>query len=191
MRWVFMFALLSAISFAGPGRALAQSGGAYDLHWAVIAGGGGSSSALAGGDAGAEYRVDGTVGQAGADVLQAGDYILAGGFWNRLDDALTAAPSPGTGRPTAFALHPVGPNPSVGMARIAFDLPRESAVRLVIYGIDGGRVRALVSERLPAGRHSVSWDGAADNGRRLTPGVYLVRFEAGSYSAVRRLIRLN
>jgi len=56
------------------GMALAQTGGGYDLSWSVVGSGGGPSE-------GADYTVDGTIGQSAAGELSGGAYRLAGGFW--------------------------------------------------------------------------------------------------------------
>jgi hypothetical protein len=53
---------------------LAQSGGAYDLSWSTIDGGGGVSG-------GGRYAVSGTIGQPDAGQLTGGHYTLNGGFW--------------------------------------------------------------------------------------------------------------
>jgi len=190
-RGLSAFALALVFLLASSGGTQAQSGGSYDLSWSVIAGGGGSSVGGAGAEIGAGYRVDGTFGQSDTAILTAGDYVLAGGFWNRLADPLVGVNHPGGDRPTVFSLHAIQPNPSFAAARIGFDLPRESRTELAVFAIDGRRVRSLANSVLPAGRHSVNWDGADDDGRRVSPGVYLVRFETRSFSAVRRLIRLN
>jgi len=65
------FVLLSA------GVGLAQSGNGYDLSWWTVDGGGTTFSTSADG----AYTLGGTIGQPDANVLQGGDYTLAGGFW--------------------------------------------------------------------------------------------------------------
>jgi hypothetical protein len=57
-------------------RALAQSGGSYDLSWWTVGSGGGTAS-----DGGIRYTLTGTLGQSDVgEVLAGGDFILAGGF---------------------------------------------------------------------------------------------------------------
>jgi hypothetical protein len=53
---------------------LAQSGGAYDLSWNTIDGGGGTST-------GGAYALSGTIGQPDAGAMSGGNYSLSGGFW--------------------------------------------------------------------------------------------------------------
>ena len=54
---------------------IASSGGAFDLSWKTVDGGGGTSS-------GGSYALSGTAGQADAgEPLSGGEYALNGGFW--------------------------------------------------------------------------------------------------------------
>lgn len=46
----------------------------YDLSWRVIGGGGGHAEA-------GNYALDGTIGQAVAEVVSNGGYTLCSGFW--------------------------------------------------------------------------------------------------------------
>ncbi len=54
----------------------AQSGGAYELTWSTIDGGGATFSS------GGAYELGGTIGQPDASsAISGGAYSLAGGFW--------------------------------------------------------------------------------------------------------------
>jgi len=57
------------------GRALAQSGGGYDLTWNTVDGGGYTFST------GGGYALGGTAGQPDAGALSGDAYALVGGFW--------------------------------------------------------------------------------------------------------------
>lgn len=77
-RWALLLAvalLLPLISLPGAARAVAQSGGAYDLPWHTMDGGGHTFST------GGGYALGGTIGQPDAGLLKGGNYTLAGGFW--------------------------------------------------------------------------------------------------------------
>ena len=89
--------------------------------------------------------------------------------------------------PRVFALHGNYPNPFNPATTIAFDLPSAQPVKLVIYGLDGRRVRQLVSGNLPPGRHEVVWRGRDDQRRTVAAGTYLYRVQAGSWSATGKL----
>ncbi len=53
----------------------AQSGGAYELTWSTIDGGGATFST------GASYELGGTIGQPDAGTMSGETYSLGGGFW--------------------------------------------------------------------------------------------------------------
>jgi len=84
------------------------------------------------------------------------------------------------------------PNPTRGAAVIAFRVPggsgEQSAVRLRLYDARGRLVRDLVSGPMSPGLYRVAWDGRDDAGRRVPPGAYLYRLEAGGQMLSRKLI---
>jgi hypothetical protein len=86
-----------------------------------------------------------------------------------------------------FALAPPHPNPSAGEVTLGYTLPRGGAVRLVLYGARGERVRTLVSGERPAGAHAVTWDQRDERGRRVAPGLYYARLETDGRSLERPL----
>jgi hypothetical protein len=65
------------------------------------------------------------------------------------------------------------PNPFSRVTDIHFSLPVAGGVSLDIYDVKGQMVRTLVDEVVPAGRHTVSWDGRTNDKRRLAPGTYM------------------
>ena len=85
------------------------------------------------------------------------------------------------------------PNPFTAGAstRIAFELPRATAVNLAIYGLDGRLLRVLASGALPPGRHELRWDGRDRAGVPAAPGLYFMRLEAGAFVATRRVTLLR
>ena len=93
--------------------------------------------------------------------------------------------------PVAFELHAGVPNPFTASAMLAFALPRTEHVRLEVFDVSGRRVRALVSEPMAPGRHSVTWDGRDDRGRAMSAGIYHYRMRAGTFVATRRLVLMR
>jgi hypothetical protein len=82
-----------------------------------------------------------------------------------------------------FALAQNFPNPASASTRLAWTLPAESPVRLVVSDLLG-RERAVPADGLyPAGVHSVTLDVSS-----LPPGLYLCRLEAGPRAATVRMI---
>jgi hypothetical protein len=66
------------------------------------------------------------------------------------------------------------PNPFNPVTQIRFELPEARQVRLDVYDVLGRRAATLVSERVQAGEHLVSWNAAG-----LSSGVYIARLQAG------------
>ncbi|MDB4881916.1 MAG: hypothetical protein JWL95_682 [Gemmatimonadetes bacterium] len=96
------------------------------------------------------------------------------------------------------------PAPSSQTTCIWFDLRTATEVRLMIHDLRGNPVRTIVPSAqfagtLPAGRYGrlrdadgcdprFAWDGSADDGRVVQPGVYLVRLKADGYESIRKIV---
>jgi len=83
-----------------------------------------------------------------------------------------------TPRAPSFGLLGALPNPSRGSLRVAFELPEPADVRLQLFDLLGRRVREIRAA-YAAGHQEV----ALDQGRRLSPGVYQMRLDAGGREA--------
>jgi flagellar hook assembly protein FlgD len=46
-------------------------------------------------------------------------------------------------------------------------------------------------DEMPAGSHSVVWDGCNDSGQDVSSGVYLYRMQAGDYSRAMKMLYLK
>ncbi|MCC6650723.1 MAG: hypothetical protein IT348_06200 [Candidatus Eisenbacteria bacterium] len=99
--------------------------------------------------------------------------------------------APDAPRVTATRLASPRPNPFTGVANLSFTLASECEATLAVYDLRGARVRTLASGRRPAGEHAARWDGHDDSGRALSPGVYLVRLDAGTTHEVAKLVRME
>ncbi len=100
----------------------------------------------------------------------------------------------GTGQPESPAytgLSGIYPNPFNPTTNIAFSLKKPENTRIDIYNIRGQRVTTLVNERMPQGDHHVTWQGVDCNDKRVASGVYLIRFEAGETSQIRKALLLK
>jgi hypothetical protein len=112
------------------------------------------------------------------------------------------APS-GPGFPRAFSLAQNYPNPFNPSTTIRYEIPAPAdggdgrvggqdagaiAVRLTIHDVRGRRVRTLVDEERPPGRHAVHWDGSDERGRAVSSGFYLYRIEAGGFVKTRKMV---
>lgn len=93
--------------------------------------------------------------------------------------------------PRSFQLYPNYPNPFNPSTTLKFDLPEEGAVHLVIYNILGQRVRTLVNQVLPAGRHGIVWDGRNQAGNIVSSGVYFCSLRTDNFFTSRKMILMK
>jgi hypothetical protein len=90
--------------------------------------------------------------------------------------------------PTVLSLDGAAPNPTSGWASIRYGLPVPVEVRISVYSTTGTRVRILQRGVQQTGCHRAAWDGRDARGRAVGAGVYLVRMEAGRFSATSKLV---
>ena len=85
------------------------------------------------------------------------------------------------------------PNPFNPETTISFSLTTEITedTEIVIYNVKGQKVKTLINEILPAGEHSVVWDGTDDNNRQVGSGVYFYKMKAGSLTYTKKMILLK
>jgi len=84
------------------------------------------------------------------------------------------------------------PNPSRGITRFEFDLPRkEERVEFKVYDALGRQVSAQVTGPFAAGSHVWEWSGRDAGGHAVSAGVYFVRMQAGSTTLTQKTFRLT
>jgi hypothetical protein len=176
-------AVAAALALATAARA--QSGGPYTQTWSTLAGGGLTFSS------GSGYRMGGTIAQPETERLAGAGYVLRGGFWNLSGGSVVNVDPDQTQAPLAFRVFPSVPNPFSDVTTVAFELPSEQRVDMNVFNVKGERVRRLLDQVMPAGRHQVTWAGIGDGGRRLPAGVYWVTTRAGAGSDTRKVVLLN
>jgi flagellar hook assembly protein FlgD len=52
-------------------------------------------------------------------------------------------------------------------------------------------VKTLVNETIPAGEHSVIWNGRDSNGNRVSSGIYFYKLKTGKIEKVKKMILLK
>jgi hypothetical protein len=109
----------------------------------------------------------------------------------RLQADVVTLDAPPVSGPRRTALAPAQPAPFRDRTTLAFELASAGEARLEIYDVRGARVRTLVRGPVAAGRHEVEWRGDDDGGRRLPPGMYLVRLSAGAFGGQRKLVKID
>jgi parallel beta-helix repeat protein len=90
--------------------------------------------------------------------------------------------------PKQFALRQNFPNPFNPETKIRFDLPEQAEVTVRIFNLLGEEVVTLKQEKMPAGTHTLSWDGRNKAGQVAPNGVYFLRVEADNKVATKKLL---
>ena len=67
------------------------------------------------------------------------------------------------------------------------DLPQRGHLSLKIFNVRGELVRTLINEVRPEGAGHVLWDGASDQGRRVSSGIYFYEARTDSEVQVNKL----
>lgn len=170
--------------FVTPILLAAHAARAFEVGPSTIDGGGGTSS-------GGVFTLTGTIGQPDAATSAGGGFTLQGGFWTAVT-VPTSTPEDGlTAVPTVYRLYPNAPNPFNPTTAIRFDLPQPGRAVLRVFDLRGRLIRVLLDTGLPAGRHTVTWDGRDRNGIAVSSGVYMLLMEAGHFTARRKMTTLK
>ena len=81
------------------------------------------------------------------------------------------------------------PNPMNPTTRIQFtNGVANGRVKVEIFDISGRLMRTLVDDRLPAGVHEVTWDGANLKGNPVPSGMYFYRMTADDFVSAKKLV---
>ncbi|MBD3404068.1 T9SS type A sorting domain-containing protein [candidate division GN15 bacterium] len=126
----------------------------------------------------------------GVDRLESVQFMRAtinssDGFPTDIDD------DPSEPLPTTHRLHQNYPNPFNPGTTIPFALSQQSHVHLAVYNLLGQQVTVLIDRILPAGSHTVRWDGLTVNGQRVASGIYLYRLTTEHDAEARKMILLK
>jgi len=81
----------------------------------------------------------------------------------------------------------VHPNPFNPRTSIQLRVDREQPIRVEVVDVRGRRVATILRGRLPAGVHTLVWEGRDNQGAQVASGVYLVRAEIGTAVHVQRV----
>jgi hypothetical protein len=102
-----------------------------------------------------------------------------------------AAGSNPTQVPTSYALNQNYPNPFNPSTELSFALKADGHVRLSVYNVLGQQVNTLVDEWMPAGNHSVTWNGRSSDGSPAASGIYFYRIQANDFVDTRKMTLLK
>jgi len=80
------------------------------------------------------------------------------------------------------------PNPFNPSTTIEFSLDTKGFVKLDICNITGQKINTLFAKNLPAGTHSVVWNGSDAIGSTVSSGIYFCRLVMDDFIAVHRMV---
>jgi PKD repeat protein len=94
-------------------------------------------------------------------------------------------------KPTTFQLYQNYPNPFNGSTTIEYQVPKNERASLAVYDIRGNMIAELFHGTLAAGHYKTVWNGCTDSGTSVASGVYMVRFEAGLFTANQKVVYIK
>ena len=97
--------------------------------------------------------------------------------------AATGVQSDNANVPKVFALHQNYPNPFNPNTTIKFDLPESGFVTCRVYDALGREAATIINQEMNAGYHTVGF-----NAEKLSSGLYFCKIQAGSHSAVMKMV---
>jgi hypothetical protein len=93
--------------------------------------------------------------------------------------------------PLVYSLSQNYPNPFGPATSITYSLARKEHVDISVYDLAGRHVRTLVNEIQEPSRYRTEWDGTNNRGEQVPPGVYFIRYHAGSHAFAKKAILLQ
>ena len=87
------------------------------------------------------------------------------------------------------------PNPFNPETNALLSLKQESKVMMAVYNIKGEKVKTLINDNLPAGMHTIPWNGTDENGISVASGIYFFKTDTrdnlGDYTSLKKVILLK
>lgn len=97
----------------------------------------------------------------------------------------------GHAQPDIISLEQNHPNPFNPVTHITFENTTEQVISLEVYDLLGRKVRCITQDRLPAGRHTFTWDARDDSGRMVSSGTYLYRVISNTRTITKKMLLLR
>jgi hypothetical protein len=93
---------------------------------------------------------------------------------------------------------PPPPDPEIVVDRfdgegsvIFLSLAENTHATAVVYDVLGRTIKTLVNGTLPAGMHTIQWDGTDEAGKRMAGGMYFCRVQAGEISETVKIANIR
>ncbi len=83
------------------------------------------------------------------------------------------------------------PNPFNPSTTISYGLTEAQNVKITVFNSRGQAVRTLVNTMMPAGTHTMVWDGRDNNNRSVSSGLYFFRMESRNHTEIKKAILMK
>jgi hypothetical protein len=83
------------------------------------------------------------------------------------------------------------PNPFSNSTELSFEIGHQERLAVVIYNVAGQRVRSIDKGSMPAGKHSIVWDGKDDSGQRVASGMYFYTVQTLRGVSAKKMVLLE
>ncbi len=96
------------------------------------------------------------------------------------------------GKPTSYGLMQNYPNPFNPTTIISYQIPDDNVpVNLIIYNVQGQKIRTLVNSNQNSGVYNITWDGSNDQGFKVSSGIFIYRLQVNKFVASKKLVFLK
>jgi len=93
--------------------------------------------------------------------------------------------------PSIYGISSVIPNPFDNSTTIRFSIPEKMRVSLILYNAAGQKIKTLIDKDLPAGYHTVTWNGTDKKDRLAPQGIYFLVMQGNGQRAVKKITLLR
>lgn len=93
--------------------------------------------------------------------------------------------------PDKYSLENNYPNPFNMNTQIAYQVPENTDVQLMIFNSMGQKIRTLVNQEQNQGRYIAFWDGRNEQGAEVSSGIYLYKLMTSEFVQTKKLILMK
>ena len=83
------------------------------------------------------------------------------------------------------------PNPFNISTNISYSIPNDQFISLIIYNVNGHKVKDLVQGYRLAGNYTIDWNGKNENGNTLAGGIYFFSIQSVEYIQTKKMVLLK
>ena len=83
------------------------------------------------------------------------------------------------------------PNPFNSSTNISFSILKEGFVNIVIYNVNGVKMKLLTNEYKRKGNYTIKWNGQNENGLSVQSGVYFCSIQIEDLRKTKKMILLK